>query len=1369
MATKRVCNKISSKNIAIVSGQSGSGKSAIIQHIALMYRTRNWVVIPVFRIEDIIKICDSRNHALNTILIIFNDPIGNEAFDDILYTEWHKNENKLLQFLKHGKLLMSCRKNILVDNRAGGIFQEKSSIIDIDERKLSPSEKKGMLKMHLTNECFSQITRYEWIQLFEIDQYFPLSCKRYAESISGFQGSVVDFFKNPRCIISRQIEDYKARNSIIYCALVCLVLFENKLSLDSLNNDNSRFQDCLSLSHLQNVSEIKPDTIIDELKLLEGLFVKRIGETFYFFHDLISEVTTSLFGNEYKEKTIKYADLSFLRKRMRLDTTKQNKMLSIPVSVKEYGDILCNRLLNGLLSDRFMEVVLNPCLKDKNVTDCLIQKIKGGCFENVRYILKTKQNIRNEEQMEIRKEENGIIMKKSGWIKEKLNSKINFVYRGRELSPLFVLIALGHDDLSLAFIDVLTRKQIDLKENKFICALCCNGSMDLYKEFYSKNVITTFMEEWDGLYPIHIASLFHNVELLDEMIKSDQDVNMRDKSTRLTPLSLAVCTEETEACIADHTNYDTKTSPADGSEKNRNRTTITLLLEKGALINTCRSDMKNPLVVACKNGYYDTVELFLQKGAEVNIFPVYRKSPLYAACKNGHQEIVQLLLDVGADVNSLSTGQVLSPLYVACKNGHEGVAEILLKNNADVNLGAKFIGTPLKAACIYGKESIVKLLLKYDADINLSLDQSSSPLYMANLMGFKDIIELLVKNNAIINITSSYVPSPLYAICKYGDKSLVKYLLKRGADINLCSGNGSSPLHAACEQNDYDITKLLLKNGASVNASAVLKGTPLCVACKNGCYKIAQFLIKRGAEVNAPKSNEGPLYLACINGHEEIVDLLITKKANVNLCTKYGKSPLYAACRTGNEEIVNLLLQNSSIVDLQEGNEETPLVAACSQGNVKIVNLLLQKQANVNFESGNGETPLLAACENGLKATVEILLENDADVNFFSEQMGYPLYVACSRGHMDIVDFLLDKTNDINICSEIIKSPLHAACEQGYETIVQLLLHKKANVNKCSKYRGSPLHGACENGNYEVIKSLLDKDADVNACSKYANSPLYVACELGIESVVNLLIEKGALINLCTEFLGSPLRVACEKGHFEIVKKLLDKDADVNLCSQNVQGLLRCERGYHFREEIPDSLQRVCLCLTQYGKTPLHSASKNGHDRIVDLLLAKDSKALNVCLELEGSPLHLASSEGFVSTVNILLNKMTEVDLKDTNTGTPLLQACRDGHDNVIKVLLEHGASVNLSIEMKKKIYCEKCTSDRYIRYKLSLAETPLIEACKRAHYSTIKLLLDNGAIVNTYSTNGETALSVAVGNKKIEELLRTYEKRPKVSDASVD
>lgn len=92
----RACHEveklIKSQNLVVVTGNSGSGKSAIIQHIALCYKDQGWTVKPVYSVKEIVDAYSSVNKSRNGILFVFNDPFGNESFDEIAFKPWKKKE-----------------------------------------------------------------------------------------------------------------------------------------------------------------------------------------------------------------------------------------------------------------------------------------------------------------------------------------------------------------------------------------------------------------------------------------------------------------------------------------------------------------------------------------------------------------------------------------------------------------------------------------------------------------------------------------------------------------------------------------------------------------------------------------------------------------------------------------------------------------------------------------------------------------------------------------------------------------------------------------------------------------------------------------------------------------------------------------------------------------------------------------------------------------------------------------------------------------------------------------------------------------------------------------------------------------------------
>lgn len=63
-----------------MEGHSGSGKTAIIQHIAIKYKNEGWNVKPLHDAQGLIDTYYRRKKFQKKTLFILNDPFGQESF-----------------------------------------------------------------------------------------------------------------------------------------------------------------------------------------------------------------------------------------------------------------------------------------------------------------------------------------------------------------------------------------------------------------------------------------------------------------------------------------------------------------------------------------------------------------------------------------------------------------------------------------------------------------------------------------------------------------------------------------------------------------------------------------------------------------------------------------------------------------------------------------------------------------------------------------------------------------------------------------------------------------------------------------------------------------------------------------------------------------------------------------------------------------------------------------------------------------------------------------------------------------------------------------------------------------------------------------
>ncbi|XP_062612944.1 ankyrin-1-like [Saccostrea cucullata] len=959
-ASEAVEEKLKSLNLITVVGNSGSGKSAIIQHIALILKDQGWNVMPLDKVEEIKKIC-STGVSENRILFVFNDPLGKESLDEILYHSWKSLEKTLEICLKKNKLLISCRRCVFYDKRIKGNLLDNSSAVEIDNEKngLTIDEKRAILNqysqnLHLSEEVFTEIIKTE--------AYFPLLCKLYSRE-ANYKEKGVDFFKNPYKFIKKEIEVWKKTDKKRFCSLILIVAFKNNLKIDAIvKNDTClmKFKEILGMCELQENTHIS--VIRNTLHELKGSYVKRVGNAFQFLHDFIMEITTLVFGVDCPQETIQYADtLGFLRRRVRIEDDIEEED-SDPFTVylpEEYIGDLVDRFIFDIKTDNVIDVILNPCLRDESV-------IKS--------------------------------------FKEKVESM----------------------------------PQTKLMEYPIFSAVCANVDSNLFK-FLSPEYKKEAMDEmWYIFLPIHIASVFHNFSIIEELVRLNADVNKFTPDCSMTPLILAAANTE------GHLKEIGK--KIEGDRRNK---TILSLLRNGAkinmCINLCNKNGASPLYIACQNGHDSTVQLLLNNGADINLCDNDGFSPLLVAGKNGHDSTVQLLLNNGADVN-LSNKNGASPLYIACQNRHDSTVQLLVNNGADINLCDNDGFSPLYLACQNVHESTVQLLLNNNANINLCNKNGASPLYIACYKGHDSTVQLLLNNGADINLCDNYGASPLHIACQNGHDSTVQLLLNNGADVNLCDNYGASPLHIAC-QNGHDSTvQLLLNNGADINLCDNYGASPLHIACQNGHDSTVQLLLNNSATINLFNKNAvSPLYIASYNGHDSTVQLLLNNGADINLCHNDGFSPLYIACENGHDSTVLLLLNNG---------------------------------ADINLCDNVGVSPLYKVCQNGHDSTLQLLLNNDADINLCNNYGVSPLQVACYYGHDSTVQLLLNNGADINLCDKNGASALWIACLNGHHSIVQLLLNSGADTNLFDKNGVSPLSIASENGHIKAAQLLLSNSID---------------------------------------------------------------------------------------------------------------------------------------------------------------------------------------------------------------------------------------------------------------------------------------------------
>ncbi len=342
------------------------------------------------------------------------------------------------------------------------------------------------------------------------------------------------------------------------------------------------------------------------------------------------------------------------------------------------------------------------------------------------------------------------------------------------------------------------------------------------------NMNLSVFKDCEEIYPIHIAVITQDLDLLQLIIANGGDVNKITKPNLgnsgemhkklLTTQSIGV-NSDCSNLFSDPQSALSLAMHCTGGSLTRKM--VTLLLDSGCDPNIKLKPRDTPLYQAVSMDRCKIVELLLQHKADVNYTldseePVFQKnlSLLQIAIENGYFYALQLLVNAGASVNEnqwfkyRGVKTIMNPLTLATLKyleENEGIyihiVEFLLQKGADPNtlcsrefcipLG-KWVDVPTLVWLIvvwnvpryeHRSRKILPMLAEHGADFNKPETTSGlSPLNLAmtwNLRGYtQDLVECLVCYGASGDRPDNEGKTPLITLLngRLGEEESYQYL-----------------------------------------------------------------------------------------------------------------------------------------------------------------------------------------------------------------------------------------------------------------------------------------------------------------------------------------------------------------------------------------------------------------------------------------------------------------------------------------------------------------------------------------------------------------------------------------------------------------
>ena len=630
----------------------------------------------------------------------------------------------------------------------------------------------------------------------------------------------------------------------------------------------------------------------------------------------------------------------------------------------------------------------------------------------------------------------------------------------------------------------------------------------------------------------------------------------------------------------------------------------------------------------------------------------------------------------------------------------------------------------------------------------------------------------------------------IFEAAQSGNMSMIEEYLDQGLPPDLVDEEGWSILHHAASHGQVEVIKLLHSRGCSVDAVDRHGRTPLHHATTSGECGSISVLVELGSNVNHV-DNEGNTPLKC----------------SLMLCERYAA--MEELLKYGGVENVDCLPQLQQHF-LQEPNtssaSDTLHIDTLSRRiEVKVDG---QFRTSVSFEHLAGESILggktcvgrkLLIKDSGFMSTYSCvsegteILDTENCKGVESRNGGClvvgDIFKAAGSGNMAMIRNYLDVGVSPDFIDEVGWSILHHAASHGQVEVIELLHSRGCSVDPVDRHGRTPLHHAAASGECVSIGVLVELGSNVNSIDTEGNTPLKwsVMCERyaameellkygGVEDVECSLGSESSDILRKQEFVAAIWKETIVKlllqfaytGNVLMMSAIIQRGCPVDAVNSDGINALHYAAAGGAVEVIGVLIERGLDInrMSNDGCTPLHWASGCGKLEAVRELLRLGAKpSMTVVARNYGTPLHQAARGGHKEMVSVLLDAGCPIDVVNSDGRSALHYAAESGAVEVIGVLIERGLDVNREDDDSRTPlhWASACGKLEAVHELLRLGAeelmtvvagtiaTPLHQAAMGGHKEIVSVLLDAGCPIDVVGIKGGSALHYAAGGGAVE------------------